>query len=46
MNQMTSKQRLLNSLKGLETDNLAWSPFLPYFWDFQPESITKKAMIE
>ena len=46
MNQMTSKQRLLNSLRGLETDHLAWSPFLAYFWDFQPESITKKGMLE
>lgn len=39
---MNSRERLLNSIRGKETDRLAWSPFLAYFWDYQPES-TKKA---
>ncbi len=43
---MNSKERLLNSIKGLETDRLAWSPFLAYFWDVQPEEIRKKGMLE
>ncbi|MBN2853816.1 MAG: hypothetical protein JXQ23_13890 [Clostridia bacterium] len=46
MEKMTSKERLLNSIKGMETDHLAWSPFLAYFWDFQPEEVTKKGMLE
>ena len=43
---MNSKERLLNSIRGLETDRLAWSPFLAYFWDVQPEHIRKKGMLE
>jgi len=43
---MNSKERLLNSIKGLDTDRLAWSPFLAYFWDVQPEQIRKKGMLE
>jgi len=46
MREMTSKERLLNSLKGLETDHLAWAPFLAYFWDFQPKSVREKGMLE
>lgn len=43
---MNSRERLLNSIKGLETDRLAWSPFLAYFWDTQPEAIRKEGMLE
>lgn len=43
---MDSRERLLNSIKGLETDRLAWSPFLAYFWDVQPEGIRKKGMLD
>ncbi len=43
---MNSKERLLNSIKGLETDRLAWSPFLAYFWDVQPEKIRKMGMLD
>jgi uroporphyrinogen-III decarboxylase len=43
---MNSRERLLSSIKGLETDRLAWSPFLAYFWDLQPESIRKKGMLD
>lgn len=43
---MNSKERLLNSIKGIETDRLAWSPFLPYFWEAQPEEVRKKGMLE
>ncbi|MCK5811799.1 MAG: hypothetical protein KAG94_02785 [Clostridiales bacterium] len=45
MNHLTSKERLLNTITGKEIDHLAWSPFLAYFWDFQPEEIRKKGMI-
>lgn len=43
---MNSKERLLNSIKGLETDRLAWSPFLAYFWEMQPEETRKKGMLD
>jgi len=44
-NQMTPKQRILASLRGQETDRLAWSPFLAYFWDMQPLEIQEKGQI-
>jgi hypothetical protein len=43
---MNSRDRLLNSIIGLETDRLAWSPFLAYFWDVQPEAIRKNGMLD
>lgn len=43
--EMTPKQRILNSLKGEETDRLAWSPFLAYFWDMQPLDVQEKGQI-
>lgn len=43
---MNSRERLLNSIRGKETDRLAWSPFLAYFWDYQPESIKKAGQLK
>ncbi len=43
---MNSRERLLNSIRGKETDRLAWSPFLAYFWDYQPESIKKAGQLQ
>ncbi len=43
---MNSRERLLNSIKRIETDRLAWSPFLPYFWEAQPSDVRKKGMLE
>ena len=43
---MNSRDRLLNSIMGLETDRLAWSPFLAYFWDVQPEAIRRNGMLD
>lgn len=34
--QMSSRERLLRSLRGQETDRLAWSPFLAYYWESLP----------
>ncbi|MFO7610953.1 MAG: uroporphyrinogen decarboxylase family protein [Clostridia bacterium] len=43
---MNSRERLLNSIKGYETDRIAWSPFLPYYWESLPESVRKSGMLE
>jgi len=42
---MTSKERLLNAIRGKEIDRIPWSPFLAYFWDFQPQDIKDKGQI-
>lgn len=34
---MTSKQRLLAAIRGEETDRLAFSPFLAYWWESMPQ---------
>ncbi|HPJ21044.1 MAG TPA: uroporphyrinogen decarboxylase family protein [Clostridia bacterium] len=43
---LNSRERLLNSIRGKETDRLAWSPFLAYFWDYQPESVKKAGQLQ
>ena len=43
---MNSRERLLNTIRGNETDRLAWSPFLAYFWDYQPEHIRKAGQLQ
>lgn len=42
---MTSKERILNSLKGLPTDRIPWCPFLAYYWESLPESIQEKGQL-
>jgi len=42
---MTPKQRIMASLRGLETDRVAWSPFLAYWWDAQPEALQKRGQL-
>ena len=42
---MTSHQRLLAALRGQEVDRLPWSPFLAYWWDFQPKSIQDRGQV-
>lgn len=42
---MNSRERLLNTIRGNETDRLAWSPFLAYFWDYQPEDVKKRGQL-
>lgn len=34
---MTSKQRLLATIRGQEVDRLAFSPFLAYWWESMPQ---------
>lgn len=37
--EMSSKERLLNAITGKEIDRVPWSPFLAYYWDYQPQHI-------
>ena len=37
---MRSKERLLTVIRGGEVDHVPFSPFLAYWWDFAPSSVT------
>ncbi|GHV10635.1 hypothetical protein FACS1894219_00470 [Clostridia bacterium] len=37
MAQMSSHERLINTIKGKAVDRLPWSPFLAYWWESKPE---------
>ena len=43
--EMTHRERLLNAIRGKETDRIPWSPFLAYYWQYVPEDIQKKGEI-
>ena len=43
--QMTSHERLLAALRGQAIDRLPWSPFLAYWWDFQPKAVQERGQI-
>lgn len=43
---LTTKERLLNSMKGMETDRTPWSPFLAYYWEHLPDEIQKKGQVD
>lgn len=45
-NELTCRERILNSLRGLETDRPAWSPFLAYYWDMLPEAVQEKGQLK
>lgn len=42
---MTSRERLVAALRGLEVDRLPWSPFLAYWWDYQPKEVQDRGQI-
>ena len=42
---MTSRERLLAALRGNEVDRLPWSPFLAYWWDYQPQAIQERGQV-
>ncbi len=46
MSGMTSKTRILNALTGKEVDRMPWSPFLAYFWEYQPKEIQEIGQIK
>lgn len=43
---MKAKERILNSLKGIDTDRLPWSPNVAYWWPMQGENITSMGEVE
>lgn len=43
--EMTVKQRLLGSLRRQPVDQVPWSPFLAYWWDYQPDSVTVQGQL-
>lgn len=42
---MTSRERLLAALRGQTVDRLPWSPFLAYWWDYQPQAIQERGQV-
>jgi hypothetical protein len=45
MPDMTSRERLLASLRGDPVDRVAWSPFLAYWWEHQPQAIQARGQV-
>jgi hypothetical protein len=43
--ELTAKQRLLRALRGQEIDRTPWSPFLAYWWEHQPEAVTRQGQL-
>jgi len=42
MEEMTSKQRIMNALTGKPTDRVPWSPFLAYYWQYRTDEEKSK----
>jgi len=43
---MQSRQRLLNAIRGKETDRVPWSPFLAYYWESLPKDVQARGQFE
>ena len=43
--ELTAKQRLLRAIRGQEVDRTPWSPFLAYWWEQQPEAVTRQGQL-
>lgn len=43
---MKPKQRLLASIRGEDTDRIAWSPFLAYWWESQSQELQKRGQVK
>ena len=43
--ELTAKQRLLRAIRGEDIDRVPWSPFLAYWWEQQPESVTRQGQL-
>lgn len=39
MEEMTARQRILNSIQGKEIDRFAFCPFLAYYWEYLPKDV-------
>lgn len=42
---MTHKERILNAMRGKETDRVPWSPFLAYYWEHLPLDIQNSGQL-
>lgn len=42
---MSPKERILSALSGLETDRMAWSPFLAYWWEDQSTELQAQGQL-
>lgn len=40
--ELSSKERILRSIAGKMVDRVAWSPFLTYYWEHQPQNVRDK----
>ncbi len=45
-NEMTVKERILNSFTGKEVDRMPWCPFLAYYWDKLPQETKDKGQFD
>jgi len=45
MNEMTSKERILNAIRGREIDRTPWCPFLAYYFEHLPREIQRKGQV-
>ena len=43
--EMTRRTRLLNAIRGKETDRIPWSPFLAYYWESLPAKIQQNGQL-
>jgi len=46
MADMSPRQRLLASMRGEQTDRVAWSPFLAYFWESCSEEVISRGQLD
>lgn len=44
--ELTTKDRLLRTIKGLDTDRISWSPFLAYYWESLPVEIQNRGQVD
>lgn len=44
--ELTTKDRLLRTIKGLDTDHISWSPFLAYYWESLPVEIQNRGQVD
>lgn len=42
---MTHRERLINAMRGRETDRLPWSPFLAYYFEHLPQEIQDRGQV-
>lgn len=43
--ELTPKERILNALRGEETDRIPWCPFLAYYWESLPKEVRNKGQL-